>query len=84
MIRQSVPRGQSADMAPDSTDVAVAMDVEGGAVAVKRVVLDSGTAISVKPLYGVKGTRPPSITDESVSVINPIYDGHHTPHTHVD
>jgi len=44
-------------MAPDSTDVAVAMDVEGDALATKRVVLDSGTSISVEPLYGVKGTR---------------------------
>lgn len=44
-------------MAPDSTDVAVAMDVEGDALAPKRVVLDSGTSISVEPLYGVKGTR---------------------------
>jgi|TARA_B110000977_G_scaffold86178_1_gene114834 hypothetical protein len=56
-------------MAPDGTDVAVAMDVEDSKVAVKRVVLDSGTSISVKPLYGVKGTRvrvliaPPTCAD---------------------
>ncbi len=61
--------GREVDMAPDGTDVAVAMDVEDSKVAVKRVVLDSGTSISVKPLYGVKGTRvrvliaPPTCAD---------------------
>ena len=37
-------------MAPDSTDVAVAMDVEGDALATKRVVLEGGTSIGVEPL----------------------------------
>ena len=46
-------------MAPDGTQaVAEAMDASDEVSVPKQVVLDRGTSITVKPLYGVLGACP--------------------------
>ena len=56
-------------MAPDGTQaVAAAMDASDEVTVPKQVVLDRGTSITVKPLYGVLGACP-CVLLEPVSVV---------------
>jgi hypothetical protein len=55
-------------MAPDGTQaVAEAMDASDEVSVPKQIVLDRGTSITVKPLYGVLGACP-CVLPEPVSV----------------